>query len=35
VKEHLFPAPYLPFQLGREGVPFAQQEAIDFLRGGI
>jgi hypothetical protein len=35
MKVHLFPALYLPFQLGLEGMPLAQKEAIDHLLGGF
>src|SRR5215203_5012524 len=35
VKEHPAPALDLPFQLGLEGVPLAQEETIDFLLGGL
>src|SRR5215208_2170197 len=35
VKEHLFPAPYLPFQLGLQSVPLAENETIDVLPGGL
>jgi hypothetical protein len=35
VEDHLAPAGDLPFQLGLEGVPLAQKEAIDFLLGGF
>jgi hypothetical protein len=35
VKEHPAPALYLPFQLGLQSVPLAQDEAIDFRLGGF
>src|SRR5215212_3368298 len=35
VEEHLAPALYLPFQLGLQSVPLAQNETIDFLLGGL
>jgi hypothetical protein len=35
VKEHPAPALYLPFQLGLQRVPLAQNETIDFLLGGF
>jgi hypothetical protein len=35
MKEYLFPTSNLPFQLGREGVPLAEWEAIDVLPGGF
>jgi hypothetical protein len=31
VEEHLLPALYLPFQLGLQGVPLTQKEAVDRL----
>jgi hypothetical protein len=35
VKEHPAPAHYLPFQLGFQSVPLAEEETIDFLLGGL
>src|SRR5215211_9091185 len=35
VEEHPAPALYLPFQLGFQSVPLAQNETIDFLLGGL
>jgi hypothetical protein len=34
VEQHPAPALYLPFQLGLQSVPLAQNETIDFLLGG-
>jgi hypothetical protein len=35
VKEHLLPALYLPFQLGFQSVPLAENKTIDVLLGGL